>query len=88
MQVYISERQIGRRATVGSTQENRLIIEDSYHRLLALLSTHFESQMFLLGDRPGRGDFGLFGRLHQLVSQSSPLRRSWFSWSLCLISAI
>jgi hypothetical protein len=52
---------------VGSTEENRPIIEDSYRRLLALLSVHFESHMFLLGDRPGRGDFGLFGQLHQLV---------------------
>ena len=67
MQAYISERQIGRRAMVGSTEENRLIIEDSYRRLLALLSVHFKSHMFLLGDRPGRGDFGLFGQLHQLV---------------------
>ena len=75
MQVYISEQQIGRRPMVGSTEENRPIIEDSYHRLLALLSAHFESQMFLLGDRPGRGDFGLFGQLHQLVSWEPELAR-------------
>ncbi len=68
MQSYISERQIGRRALVGSTEENRPIIEDSYHRLLDLLSAHLETRMFLLGDRPGRGDFGLFGQLFQLVS--------------------
>lgn len=68
MKSYISERQIGRRALVGSSEENRPIIENSYHRLLDLLSAHLEERMFLLGDRPGRGDFGLFGQLHQLVS--------------------
>lgn len=67
-QAHIADRQIGRRAMVGSTEENRPIIEESFLRLLDLLSTHLEHRMFLLGDRPGRGDFGLFGQLHQLLS--------------------
>ncbi len=57
----------GRRALVGSTDANRPIIEDSYLRLLDLLTASLQERMFLLGDRPGRGDFGVFGQLRQLV---------------------
>jgi glutathione S-transferase len=67
MQRYIADRQIGRRALVGSTDANRPIIEDSYGRLLDLLDAGVSTRMFLLGERPGRGDFGLFGQLRQLV---------------------
>ena len=66
-QRFIADRQIGRRALVGSTEENRPIIEDSYLRLLDLLTASLHERMFLLGDRPGRGDFGVFGQLRQLV---------------------
>lgn len=64
---WITTRQIGRRALVGSTDANQPIIEDSYRRVLDVLQTTFDERDFLLGDRPGRGDFGLFGQLTQLV---------------------
>ena len=64
---YITSRQIGRRALVGSTDENQPIIEGSYRRLLDILTQTFSTRDFLLGDRPGRGDFGIFGQLTQLV---------------------
>lgn len=32
-----------------------------------MLQRHITEYPFLLGDRPGRGDFGLFGQLRQLV---------------------
>ncbi len=64
---YITSRQIGRRALVGSTDENQPIIEGSYKRLLDILTQTFSTNDFLLGDRPGRGDFGIFGQLTQLV---------------------
>jgi len=63
----ITQRQMGRTAMVGSTDENRPIIESSYRRTLELHSAHLEHQMFWFGDRPGRGDFGMFGQLSQLV---------------------
>ncbi len=66
-QRFIADRQIGRRALVGSTEANRPIIEDSYLRLLDLLTANLQVRMFLLGDRPGRSDFGVFGQLRQLV---------------------
>ncbi|MCP3988634.1 MAG: glutathione S-transferase family protein [Actinomycetia bacterium] len=64
---WVTSRQIGRRALVGSTDSNRPVIEGSYGRLLDILHTQFGSRDFLLGDRPGRGDFGLFGQLSQLA---------------------
>ncbi len=64
---FITERQIGRRALVGSTPENQPIVEGSYERLLDILLAVYSSHDFVLGDRPGRGDFGLFGQLSQLV---------------------
>jgi len=63
----ITQRQIGRRALVGSTEWNTPIIENSYRRILEALQAQFSTRDFLLGDRPGRGDFGLYGQLTQLV---------------------
>lgn len=64
---YITERQITRRALVGSTEWNTPIIEGSYRRILEALQAQFSTRDFLLGDRPGRGDFGLYGQLTQLI---------------------
>ncbi len=60
-------RQIGRLAVVGSSPETAPILEASYLRLLAILERHLRSHRFLLGDRPGSGDFGLYGQLTQLA---------------------
>jgi glutathione S-transferase len=63
-----ADRQISRLGVVGSNDVTTPLIEDSYRRLLGLLDTHLQSEnMFLMGDRPGVGDFGLFGQLSQLV---------------------
>lgn len=64
---WITERQISRRALVGSTEENRPAIENSYVRLLHLLEDHLRTHRFLFGDRPARSDFGLHGQLTQLT---------------------
>jgi glutathione S-transferase len=64
---YITERQIGRRALVGSTEENKPAIEESFYRLLDMMQAHLAVAPFLLGDRPGRGDFGLFGQMTELL---------------------
>ncbi|MEM8706844.1 MAG: glutathione S-transferase C-terminal domain-containing protein [Actinomycetota bacterium] len=64
---FITQRQIGRRELVGSTPLNQPLIEGSYERLLDLISAALSDHDFLLGDRPGRGDFGIFGQLTQLV---------------------
>ena len=65
----VIERQTGRRALIGSTEETAPIIESSYKRVLDVFSELFSHQEFFLGDRPGRGDFGLYGQLTQLVQR-------------------
>ena len=66
-QRYISERQIGRRALVGSTEQNKAPIEESFVRILGLMESRLAQMPFLLGDRPGRGDFGMFGQMTELL---------------------
>jgi hypothetical protein len=62
-----SERQIGRLRYVGSNAVTGPVIEDSYVRFVDLMETHLKQHRFLLGDRPGAGDFGVFGQLTQLA---------------------
>lgn len=64
----IADRQIARLTVVGSNPATRQVIEDSYRRLLAILDRHIAGgSLFLMGNRPGAGDFGLFGQLSQLT---------------------
>jgi len=62
-----TERQVGRLRYVGSNDETAPIIDASYRRLLQALESCFSEQPFLLGQRPGAGDFALFGQFSQLV---------------------
>lgn len=64
---FFSERQIGRLRYVGSNDETAPIIDASYRRLLGLLDKHFQHLPYLLGKRPGAGDFGIYGQFTQLV---------------------
>ncbi len=67
MYEFITARQIGRRELVGSTDLNTPLIEGSYERLLDLMQEWLATHDFVLGDRPGRGDFAIFGQFTQLV---------------------
>ena len=62
-----SERQISRLYVVGSNDTTAPVIEDSYRRFLSCLNEHLKLHPFLLGDRPGSGDFACFGQLTQLA---------------------
>ena len=62
-----AERQIGRLRYVGSNATTAPTIEASYQRLLGILDSLFEQRRFVLGDRPGSGDFAIFGQLSQLA---------------------
>jgi len=62
-----SERQISRLYVVGSNDTTAPVIDASYRRFLSALETHFSQRPFLLGRRPGAGDFALYGQLTQLV---------------------
>lgn len=62
-----SQRQISRLYVVGSNDITAPVIGASYRRFLAAMETHLASQHFMLGRRPGAGDFALYGQLTQLV---------------------
>lgn len=61
------DRQMPRLRYVGSNPQTWALIEASYTRCLAILEHHLQQHRFLLGNRPGTGDFGLFGQLTQLT---------------------
>ena len=65
---FIRDRQIGRLYVVGSNEVTLPVIEASYRRLLGLLDAHIGNGPFLLGQRPGAADFGLYGQLTQLAT--------------------
>ena len=74
MSKVISERQIERLRYVGSNEVTGEFIEESYKTFVELLSEHLVGRRFVLGDRPGSSDFGIFGQLTQLA-QTDPTCR-------------
>lgn len=62
-----TERQVGRLYVVGSNDTTAPVIDASYRRYLAALEAHLANQPFMLGKRPGAGDFAMFGQLTQLI---------------------
>ncbi len=73
--VYFSDRQINRLYVVGSNDITAPVIDASYRRFLAAMEAHLANQRFMLGNRPGAGDFGLHGQLTQLVGFDPTPRR-------------
>ena len=63
----LPERQISRLYVVGSNETTAPIIDASYRRYLRAMEAHLQTQPFMLGNRPGAGDFAMFGQLTQLV---------------------
>ncbi len=63
----ISDRQIARLRYVGSNPTTARVIESSYERFLDAFEDHLRSHRYLLGKRPGTGDFGIYGQLTQLA---------------------
>ena len=67
MKDWFAERQIGRLYVVGSNDATAPMIDASYRRFLAAMENHLANQHFTLGNRPGAGDFSLYGQLSQLI---------------------
>lgn len=62
-----AERQIDRLRYVGSNPQTAPTIEKAYRRLLGVLDRLLEQRRFILGGRPGAGDFALYAQLTQLA---------------------
>jgi glutathione S-transferase len=69
----IRDRQVGRMPLVGCTPQNKPIIEQSFHELLAILDSFATRDEYLFGSRPSLADFGLFGQLRTLASDHTPM---------------
>ncbi|MCP4006588.1 MAG: glutathione S-transferase family protein [bacterium] len=63
----VAERQISRIGVVGSNPTTAPVIEASWERFLHIFDAHLQNQPFLLGRRPGAGDFACFGQMTMLV---------------------
>lgn len=68
-----NDRQVGRMALVGCTEQNRPAIEDSYRFVLDTLDRHVRAIPFLFGSRPSLADFGLYGQLQILSVDPTPM---------------
>lgn len=62
-----AQRQVDRLGVVGSNPTTAPVIEESYKRLLRLLDARLIESRFVMGNRPGAADFGLYGQLTQLA---------------------
>jgi glutathione S-transferase len=67
-----SRRQVGRLEVVGSNPTTAPVIEDSYLRTLRVLDRCLVERPYLMGNRPGASDFGVYGQLSQLVQFDQP----------------
>lgn len=72
---FFSKRQIKRLYVVGSNDITAPVIDASYRRFLQAMEAHLAEQPYLLGHRPGAGDFALYGQLTQLVGFDPTPRR-------------
>lgn len=69
---YIRQRQVGRMAMVGCTDNNAPILEAGFQDLLALLEPNLHGNAFLFGARPSLADFALYGQLKMLATDPTP----------------
>ena len=66
-EAMIAQRQIERIGVVGSNDVTAPVIEASWRRWLEIFDAHIQSTPYLLGERPGAGDFACYGQMTQLV---------------------
>ncbi|MAW53310.1 MAG: glutathione S-transferase [Geminicoccus sp.] len=64
---WVVTRQVGRLHVVGSNETTTPTIDASFRRFLIAMERRLSDQPFMLGSRPGAGDFALYGQLNQLV---------------------
>jgi glutathione S-transferase len=62
----VRKRMVERVWFVGSNEVTSSQIETGFRAMLELLERHLEGRLYLFGERPGYGDFGLWGQIYQL----------------------
>ena len=67
-------RQISRMSILGATAENKPLLEESYHRILAAFEPHVGMNKYIFGSRPSLADFAWFGQLSELATDPTPMR--------------
>ena len=67
-------RQISRMSILGATAENKPLLEESYHRMLAAFEPGVGMTKYLFGSRPSLADFAWFGQFSQLAADPTPMR--------------
>jgi glutathione S-transferase len=67
-------RQISRMPILGATAENKPLLEESYHRILAAFEPHVGMTRYLFGSRPSLADFAWFGQLSEMATDPTPMR--------------
>jgi glutathione S-transferase len=67
-------RQISRMPILGATVENKPLLEESYHRILAAFEPHVGMSKYLFGSRPSLADFAWFGQLSEMATDPTPMR--------------
>src|SRR5258705_11784840 len=58
----------------GATAENKPLLEESYHRILAAFEPHVGMTNYIFGTRPSLADFAWFGQLSELATDPTPMR--------------
>src|SRR3979490_2057554 len=59
---------------LGATAENKPLLEESYHRILAAFEPHVGMTNYIFGTRPSLADFAWFGQLSELATDPTPMR--------------
>jgi hypothetical protein len=59
---------------LGATAENKPLLEESYHRILAAFEPHVGMTNYIFGSRPSLADFAWFGQLSELATDPTPMR--------------
>jgi glutathione S-transferase len=67
-------RQISRMHILGATAENKPLLEESYHRILAAFEPHVGMTSYLFGSRPSLADFAWFGQLSEMATDPTTMR--------------
>ena len=67
-------RQISRMSILGATAENKPLLEESYHRILAAFEPNVGMSKYLFGSRPSLADFAWFGQLSELATDPTPMQ--------------